>query len=142
MFNICTSDQPMSRISVVRVLLFCSLHRRIGFSQRRLNRCLESQFLWSLWTTGPVLEIDFVRSSGVVTPVEPTLFKHIRRINRCSCFYCCRLYASVKPTRCPCARRFNRCVYRALFQLHLRVVCFHSTSRLFLGLFCGSVAPL
>ena len=30
---------------------------------------------------------------------------------------CCRLCASVKPTWCPCARRFNRCIYRVYIQL-------------------------
>ena len=35
--------------------------------------------------------LDFVGSSGVTTPVELTLFKPIRRINRCLSFSCYRL---------------------------------------------------
>ena len=31
--------------------------------------------LLPLWTTAPMHEFDFVGSSGVLSPVEPTLFK-------------------------------------------------------------------
>ena len=98
--------------------------------------------LQSLWTTAPAFKLDFAGSSGVVTPVEPTQFKPLRRINRC---LLSRAAGSV--------RRLNRRgahvhvgstgVYTVcVFQQLLLAVYFRVTSRLFLGPFCVSVAPL
>ena len=94
------SVQPVSKSSSVRVLVFCLLHRCIEVFYHRFNRCLFDscckvsgqlhrcfgfvsigltgalhRVLVSLWTTTPALVIDFVGSSGVLSPVEPTQFK-------------------------------------------------------------------
>ena len=78
---------------------------------------------------------DFVGSSGVLTPVEPTLFKSERRINRWLSFAAAGSARRLNRQGALCARWFNRCVYRAYFQLLLLAICFRATSHLFLGLF-------
>ena len=146
---------------------FSSFDRRIDFGRRRFirwserfdlellwsiaptqslwfrwfNRCIEISVLLPLWTTAPTPEVDFVGSSGVCTPVEPTLFKPLRRINRCVPFFCCRLCL----TGLTDAYEFiyvgsTGDIYCACFCPPLRV-CFRSCSRLFLGLSCVGVAP-
>ena len=98
--------------------------------------------LQSLWTTAPAFKLDFAGSSGVVTPVEPTEFKPLRRINR-------RLLSHAAGS----VRWLNRRgapvhvgstgVYTVFVSQQLSLaVCFLVSSRLFLGVFCVSVAPL
>ena len=40
------------------------------------------KFNLGCYTTAPTLHLEFVGSSGAVSPVEPTVFKPERRINR------------------------------------------------------------
>jgi len=60
-----------------------------------LDNCTGALWLWtsvhpvlgllvlkSLWTTAPTLVLDFVGSSGALSPVESTLFKPGHRFNR------------------------------------------------------------
>ena len=98
--------------------------------------------LQSLWTTAPAFKLDFARSSGAY-----------RRLNR----RCSNLNVGSTGERfssvAGSVHRLNRRgapvhvgstgVYTVcIFQQLCLAVCFHITSRLFLGLFCVSVAPL
>ena len=68
------SVQPVNlhHLCLRAVLLVVPVYRSSSMSDQPL-------FSWSvlepLWTTAPRLEFDFVGSSGVLSPVEPTLFK-------------------------------------------------------------------
>ena len=150
-------------------MLFCSLHRRIEVHQRWFNRCsvrFVLQSLWTtaptlgfcfhrfnrcsahlvlvfLWTTTPALVNDFVGSSGVVSPVEPTPCHSLHRINRRSL-----LLLPALPHRLN-RRSLNSCVgstgglYRAFSSTGSCAVfcaCFRICSSLFLGLFCVGLA--
>ena len=107
------------------------------FSLHQFNRCVEV-ILQSLWTTAPVIGFDFAGSSGVSTPVEPTLFKPIRRINRCLFFSCCRLCL----TGLTDESKFTYVGLTGEVYLAVFPACFRVYSRLFLGLFGVGVAPL
>ena len=98
--------------------------------------------LQSLWTTAPAFKLGFCRIIRCVTSVEPTQFKPLRQINRC---LLSRAAGSVRqlnrrgaPVHVGSTGVYTVCVFQ---QLRLAVY-FRITSRLFLGLFCVSVAFL
>ena len=118
------------QLASVFLLLFCPFDRRIGFGERWFNRWVFDSVLLPLWTTAPVFKFEFIGSSGVAMSVEPTLLKPLHRFNRCQLFTAAGSAHRLNRRGDPCARRFNRCVYRALFQQLLLAVCFRATSRL------------
>ena len=130
------SVQPAS----VFLLLFCPFDRRIGFGERRFNRWVFGSVLLPLWTTAPAFKLEFCRIIRCVTSVEPTQFKPLRRINRCLLSRAAgsvhRLNRRGAPVHVGLTGVYTVCVP----QLLLLAVCFRVTFRLFLGLFCASVA--
>ena len=156
----CASDQPvilsqcfsaccLTRLTDEFILLltgltgerFCAstvfarrLNRRGAICSRRFKRC-SSTGLESLWTTTLALVIDFVGSSGALSPVEPTQFQPRRRFNRCVLSLCCRLCSSVEPTL-PRTHTSDQPVRDTMpFSALFSRVGFHSRSCLFLGIF-------